>query len=92
MTAGLSQPANSARDGAKEAISAPSTVATATVTLEQAGITGMDSSGVRFKSGRLVSIGTEFPSGEKLLSVSPTDGRIVTDRRVIVVAKPPLEK
>ena len=62
------------------------------VTLEQAGIAGLDGSSVRFKSGRQVSVGGEFPSGEKLISVSPQDGKIVTDKRVITLAKPQVEK
>ena len=96
-TAGLNPSAQAALAirGASPAVVAKDqigAVATATVTLEQAGITGLDSNGVRFKSGRQVAIGAEFPSGEKLISVNPADGRIVTDRRVIVVAKPQLEK
>jgi hypothetical protein len=60
----------------------------ATVTFEQAGIVGIDNTSVRFKSGRQISIGGEFPSGEKLLSVNPVEGKFVTDRRTIVLAKP----
>lgn len=52
-------------------------------TFEQAGIAGMDSSGIHFRSGRRVAIGEPFPSGEKLLSIDPRNARIVTDRRVI---------
>lgn len=62
--------------------------ATPSVTLEQAGIAGIDTASVRFKSGRQISVGGEFPSGEKLISVSPGDGKIVTDRRIILLAKP----
>lgn len=60
----------------------------ATVTMQQAGIAGIDTASVKFASGRVVTIGGEFPTGEKLISVNPTDGRIVTDRRVIQLAKP----
>lgn len=62
------------------------------VTLEQAGITSIDNTSVRFTSGRQVLVGTEFPSGEKLISISPVEGRIVTDRRVIMLTKPQQEK
>lgn len=58
------------------------------VTMDQAGIAGIDTAGIRFRSGRQVNIGSEFPTGEKLLSVSPSEGRIVTDRRVINLIKP----
>lgn len=58
--------------------------------MEQAGIAGIDTAGIRFKSGRHVLVGSEFPTGEKLVSVNPAEGRIVTDRRVIILAKPPL--
>ena len=62
--------------------------AAAPITLEQAGISGIDTTSVRFKSGRQISVGGEFPSGEKLVSVSPGEGKIVTDRRTILLAKP----
>lgn len=68
--------------------SAESAAALAGVTMEQAGIAGMDTAGVRFKSGRQINVGSEFPTGEKLLSVNPAEGRIVTDRRVITLIKP----
>lgn len=70
------------------ALTASPIATTAPITLEQAGITGIDATGIRFKSGRQVSVGGEFPTGEKLLSVNPADGRIVTDRRVIVLTRP----
>lgn len=66
----------------------PAAPAAAPITLEQAGISGIDTASVRFKSGRQVNIGGEFPSGEKLLSVNPGEGKIVTDRRTILLAKP----
>lgn len=60
------------------------------VTFEQAGIAGIDTTSVRFRSGRQINVGGEFPSGEKLLSVSPAEGKLVTDRRTILLAKPAL--
>ena len=56
--------------------------------MDQAGIAGIDTAGIRFRSGRQVNIGSDFPTGEKLISVSPSEGRIVTDRRVINLIKP----
>ena len=58
------------------------------ITMDQAGIAGIDTAGIRFRSGRQVNIGSDFPTGEKLISVSPSEGRIVTDRRVINLIKP----
>lgn len=66
---------------------APGAVA---VTMEQAGIVGVDATGIKFKSGRQVGVGSDFPTGERLVSVDPTTGRIVTDRRVIQL-KPPTQ-
>lgn len=72
--------------------SAPPTASTPeSVTMEQAGIAGIDTNSVRFKSGRQILVGSEFGSGEKLISVNPADGKIVTDRRTIQLAKPPRE-
>ena len=62
---------------------APPTPSQVNTTFEQAGIAGIDSSGIHFRSGRRVAIGEPFPSGEKLLSIDPRNARIVTDRRVI---------
>lgn len=80
---------------ASEAPSKPPAPPTATttpgaITMEQAGIAGIDTASVRFKSGRQINVGGEFPTGEKLISVNPGEGRIVTDRRVILLAKPPM--
>jgi hypothetical protein len=57
------------------------------ITMEQAGIAGMDTTTITFRSGRVVAIGGLFPSGEQLLSVDPVAGQFVTDRRVIVLSK-----
>lgn len=56
------------------------------VSMQQAGIAGLNQAAVHFVSGRVVQVGSTFPSGETLLSVDPGQGRIVTDRRVIVVS------
>lgn len=61
-----------------------------TITMEQAGIAGMDTTGISFRSGLRVDVGGEFPTGEKLVSISPREGRVVTNRRVILLAKPPI--
>ncbi|MBQ0916974.1 SH3 domain-containing protein [Hydrogenophaga aromaticivorans] len=65
------------------AVQPPSSPSQVNTTFEQAGIAGIDSSGIHFRSGRRVAIGEPFPSGEKLLSIDPRNARIVTDRRVI---------
>ena len=49
----------------------------------QANIAGMDGASVTFKTGLRVQVGSQFPSGERLLSVSPGARKIETDRRVI---------
>ena len=54
-----------------------------TVSFEQANIAAIDASGVRFRSGRSVGVGEVFPSGERLLHVVPSEGKVVTDRRII---------
>jgi len=56
--------------------------------MDQANIAAIDPSGVRFRSGRSVGVGETFPSGEKLLSVSPSEAKIVTDKRVILLKAP----
>lgn len=56
------------------------------VTMAAAGIVALDPASVRFGSGRIVTVGSTFPSGERLLSVDATRGRIVTDKRVLVVS------
>ena len=53
------------------------------VTMQQAGIAAIDPGSVRFNSGRIVSIGERFPSGETLLSVDPAAGRVMTNQRAI---------
>lgn len=63
-------------------------VAPGGVSMEQAGVRALEMNSVHFKSGRIVSVGEQFPSGEKLLSVSPQEGKMVTDRRTIVLMKP----
>lgn len=55
------------------------------IALAQAGIASLGGTEVRFASGRVVTIGEVFPSGEKLLSVDPGRQRIVTDKRTIVL-------
>lgn len=54
-------------------------------TLSQANITGLDSASVTFKTGLRVQVGSSFPSGEKLLSASPSERKIETDRRIILL-------
>ena len=77
---------------ATQSAAVPAEKPTPDITMEQAGIAGMDTVSVRFKSGRQVNVGGDFPSGEKLISVNPADGRIVTDRRTIILARPQPEK
>lgn len=55
------------------------------VTKDEAGLADVHAGAVVFKSGRRVSVGEAFPSGERLLSVDPTLGEIVTSRRRIVL-------
>lgn len=80
-------PTQSAPPAAPVVVAAPATPAPAEerVSMAQANIAAIDSGAVRFQSGLVVALGQTFPSGERLLSVSPADGRIVTDRRVIVL-------
>jgi len=55
------------------------------VTKEEAGLTEVQAGGVAFKSGRRVAVGDTFPSGEKLISVDPRIGEIITNKRRIVL-------
>lgn len=64
---------------------APMNGPTERVTKDEAGLADVLASAVVFKSGRRVSVGEAFPSGELLLSVDPTLGEIVTSRRRIVL-------
>lgn len=54
-------------------------------TLAQANIVGMDGVSVTFKTGLRVQVGSQFPSGERLISVEPASKRIETDRRTILL-------
>lgn len=55
------------------------------VTKEEAGLSEINSGGVTFKSGRRVAVGDSFPSGEKLISIDPRIGEIITSKRRIVI-------
>ncbi len=58
------------------------------VSMAAAGIQALEPTSVRFASGRIVTVGTAFPSGEKLLSVDTARGRIITDKRVLNLNTP----
>ena len=49
------------------------------------GIVKIDTRLVTLKSGGVIRPGELFPSGEKLIDADPASGRIVTDKRVVVV-------
>jgi hypothetical protein len=55
------------------------------VTNEEAGLSEVNAGGVTFKSGRRVAVGDSFPSGEKLISIDPRIGEIITSKRRIVI-------
>lgn len=55
------------------------------VTKDEAGLSEVESGGVTFKSGRRVAVGDSFPSGERLVSVDPAIGEIITTKRRIVL-------
>lgn len=55
------------------------------VTKEEAGLAEVNAGGVTFKSGRRVAVGDSFPSGEKLVSIDPRIGEIITSKRRIVI-------
>lgn len=55
------------------------------VTKDEAGLSEVQAGVVTFKSGRRVAVGESFPSGEKLISVDPAIGEIITSRRRIVI-------
>ncbi|MDN8617213.1 hypothetical protein [Variovorax ginsengisoli] len=55
------------------------------VTKEEAGLAEVNAGGVTFKSGRRVAVGDSFPSGEKLISIDPRIGEIITSKRRIVI-------
>ena len=80
-------PAETSPPSAPAAAQAPATKNPAEqhIALAQAGIASLGGAEVRFASGRVVTIGEVFPSGEKLLSVDPGRQRIVTDKRTIVL-------
>lgn len=60
------------------------------VTKDEAGVAEIQANGVTFKSGRRVAVGDSFPSGEKLISVDPAIGEIITSkRRIVIKASPP---
>lgn len=52
---------------------------------EKVGVAKFDGSTVVMKSGTRVRVGDRFSSGEKLLLTDPENGRIVTNRRTIIV-------
>ncbi|CAN7778977.1 hypothetical protein LJR290_007984 [Variovorax sp. LjRoot290] len=59
------------------------------VTKDEAGLAEVQAGGVTFKSGRRVAVGDSFPSGEKLISVDPGIGEIITSKRRIVIKAAP---
>jgi hypothetical protein len=62
------------------------------VTKDEAGVADIQASGVTFRSGRRVAVGDSFPSGEKLISVDPGIGEIITSkRRIVIKAAAPLQ-
>jgi len=68
---------------------APAAVAGASpvvrITLQEANIAALSGQSVQFRSGRVVERGELFPSGERLVNVVPSEGKIVTDRRTIIL-------
>lgn len=58
------------------------------VTKDEAGLSEVEPGGVTFKSGRRVAVGDSFPSGERLVSVDPSIGEIITTKRRIVLKAP----
>lgn len=88
--------ARAAATRAKPQIDAPAPVAaqvpasatngpTERVTKDEAGLSDVQAGAVTFKSGRRVAVGDSFPSGEKLISVDPRIGEIITSKRRIVI-------
>ncbi|CAN7783749.1 hypothetical protein LJR175_008346 [Variovorax sp. LjRoot175] len=59
------------------------------VTKDEAGLAEVQAGSVTFKSGRRVAVGDSFPSGEKLISVDPGIGEIITSKRRIVIKATP---
>lgn len=55
------------------------------VSSAKAGIKKLDADAVEFLSGRRVRVGEIFPSGEKLLNVDPSTGRIITNQRQLII-------
>ena len=55
------------------------------VSMAKAGIKHLWADAVDFRSGLRVRVGEKFPSGEELISVDPTVGRIVTSQRQILI-------
>lgn len=55
------------------------------VTATKAGILRLQPDVVEFTSGRKVRKGEIFPSGEKLLSVDPKTGRVITNMRQLII-------
>lgn len=82
-------PSASASPAAAPAASGAQTAATLAVvriTPEQANIESLTGQSVHFRSGRIIARGDLFPSGERLVNVIPSEGKIVTDRRVIILS------
>jgi len=82
-------PSASASPAAAPAASGAQTAATLAVvriTPEQANIESLTGQSVHFRSGRVIARGDLFPSGERLVNVIPSEGKIVTDRRVIILS------
>jgi len=82
-------PSASASPAAAPAASGAQTAATSAVvriTPEQANIESLTGQSVHFRSGRVIARGDLFPSGERLVNVIPSEGKIVTDRRVIILS------
>lgn len=64
----------------------PMRVEVVRMTREQASVATLASGAVTFRSGVTYKVGDRLPSGAMLLAVDASNGRIVTDRRIIALS------
>lgn len=55
------------------------------VSAEKAGVERLSAAAVYLRGGKVIKVGAAFPSGERLLSVDPDNGRIITNQRQILM-------
>lgn len=55
------------------------------VSAEKAGVERLSAAAVHLRGGKVIKVGSLFPSGERLMAVDPENGRVITNQRQILM-------